>query len=71
MQLESIINQTHTLLPLERFRQDTGIPLVCLYTGMPLLLLFYLYIAASLLTLNESYTDQPYLKEYELSYIHC
>ena len=56
-------DQTDTLLPLERFRQ---------HTGMPLLLLVYLYIATSLLTLhNESYTDQPYLKEYELFYIHC
>ena len=53
-------DQTDTLLPLERFRQH-----------MPLLLV-YLYITTSLLPLrNESYTDQPYLKDYELFYIDC
>ena len=43
-------DQTDTLIPLERFRQHTCMPL----------LLVYLYIATSLLPLhNESYTDQP------------
>ena len=49
--------QTDTLLPLEYFGQHT-----------PLLhVLVYLYIATShLLIRNESYTNQPYVKEYEL-----